>query len=77
MQSLETDGFQPQGLDSQQYVKISCFICDAPAKAFIKQIKGYAGNCVQKGLSIGKMTFPLVDFHLRTGLMKCQMKNTM
>ena len=56
---------------TQLYVKISCFICNAPAKAFIKQIKGHSGyygcgNCVQKGIWIGKMTFPLVDSALRT-----------
>ena len=71
MQSLEHDGFQPDGLDSPLYVKVSCFICDAPAKAFIKQIKGHSGyygcgNCVQKGQWVGKMTFPLVDAPLRT-----------
>ena len=50
---------------------ISCFLCHAPAKAVIKQIKGHSGyygcgNRVQKGQWIGKMTFPLVDSHMRT-----------
>ncbi len=43
MQSLENDGFQLEGLDSQLHVKILCFICDVPAKDVIKQIKGHSG----------------------------------
>ena len=71
MQSLENDGFQPEGFASQMYVKISCFICDAPAKAFIKQIEGHSGyygcgNGVEKGLWIGKLIFPFVGSLLRT-----------
>ena len=65
MQALENDGFQFEGFNHQLHVKISCFICDAPATAFIKQIKGHSGyygcgSCVQSGVWQGKITFPLV-----------------
>lgn len=51
--------------DMNKYnVKLDAFICDAPARAFIKCIKGHSGyhgceRCVQKGLYVnGKVTFP-------------------
>jgi len=36
-------------------IKVSCVICDSPARAFVKQSKGHSGHfgcdkCVQKGL---------------------------
>lgn len=41
--------------------QISCIICDAPAKAFVKSIKQFSGyygcdKCIQKGQWLGHMT---------------------
>jgi hypothetical protein len=53
-------------------VAIKGFICDAPARAFIKCIKGHGGyygceRCTQKGEYIeNKIIFPLVDSQKRT-----------
>ena len=52
-------------------VKISCFICDAPARAYVKQIKGhnaYFGckRCIQCGEWLSKVTFPQTDAIPRT-----------
>ena len=52
-------------------VEISCFICDAPARAFVKQTKGHSGyfgcdKCSQRGRWVNKMTFPEVNAPLRT-----------
>lgn len=51
--------------------KISCFICDTPARSLIKATKGHAGynscdKCVQKGEYRRKMTFPETNAQLRT-----------
>ena len=50
---------------------ISCFICDAPARAYVKQIKGHSGyygcdKCTQSGDYAGKVIFPKTDAPLRT-----------
>ncbi|KAL2103176.1 hypothetical protein ACEWY4_000044 [Coilia grayii] len=52
-------------------VAISSFICDAPARAFVKQIKchnGYSGcdKCHQTGIWHKKMTYPDTDVRLRS-----------
>lgn len=52
-------------------VKVCSFVCDAPARAFIKNIKahnGYSGcdKCVQVGEWKNKMTYPEVNAKLRT-----------
>lgn len=53
-------------------VHLDAFICDAPACAYLKCIKGHSGyssckRCVQKGLYLnGKVTFPEFDADLRT-----------
>ncbi|XP_060772163.1 uncharacterized protein LOC132883046 isoform X1 [Neoarius graeffei] len=52
-------------------VAISSFICDAPARAFVKQIKchnGYSGcdKCHQTGIWQKKMTYPETDVRLRS-----------
>lgn len=52
-------------------VAISSFICDAPARAFIKQIKchnGYSGcdKCHQTGRWHNKMTYPETEVRLRS-----------
>ena len=52
--------------------KIACFICDAPARAFLKGIKGHSGynaceRCTQTGIyDTGRMTFPECDAPQRT-----------
>jgi len=50
---------------------IHSFVCDAPARAFIKGIKGHSGynaceKCVQVGEYHGKVIFPVMDAPLRT-----------
>jgi hypothetical protein len=44
-------------------VDLSCFICDAPARSFLKKTKGHTGyygceKCKQRGTWQGKITFP-------------------
>lgn len=52
-------------------VVVSSFICDAPARAFVKHVKshnGYYGcdKCSQTGVWSNKMTYPETDAPLRT-----------
>lgn len=47
-------------------VTLSCIVCDAPAKSFVKRVKQYSGyfgcdKCDQRGLYIGRMTYPETD----------------
>lgn len=69
LQELEK-GFDFNG--KRLFLSIDCVICDAPAKAYVKNIKphnGYYGcdKCVQRGLYTNRrMTFPLTDSVLRT-----------
>ncbi|KAJ8018365.1 hypothetical protein HOLleu_43677 [Holothuria leucospilota] len=63
------EGFAYEG--KQMTVKISAFICDAPARAFIKNVKGHAGcsgceKCIQHGVWLDKITFPETNASLRT-----------
>ena len=52
-------------------VVIHSIVCDSPARAFIKQVKGHSGYfgceyCVQKGVHMGtRMTFPSLSAPLR------------
>ncbi|KAG1681458.1 hypothetical protein GQR58_011843 [Nymphon striatum] len=44
-------------------VCLDAFICDAPAQAYVKCIKGHSGynsceRCIQKGVHTGRVTFP-------------------
>lgn len=55
------------------FIKINCFICDAPAQAFVKGIvahNGYAGcgKCTQYGEYIDRLYFPEIEFEKRTDL---------
>lgn len=55
----------------QILIKVGSFVCDAPARAFLKNIKGHNGysgcdKCVQVGEWQGKMVFPEVNAKLRT-----------
>lgn len=58
--------------DGERYnVAIAGFVCDTPARAFIKCTKGHNGysgcdKCTQAGVYDGRMTFPEVDAQLRT-----------
>ncbi|KAG5444795.1 hypothetical protein CSKR_204080 [Clonorchis sinensis] len=52
-------------------IRLVCIICDSPARAFLKQVKGHTGYygcdyCTQKGVHIGtRMTFPALTAPLR------------
>lgn len=60
-------------------VKVMCFVCDRPARSFVKNIVNHNGfysceSCVQKGISVEKrMVFPLVDADLRSDDSFCTM----
>lgn len=53
-------------------IELECFVCDAPARSFIKNVKshtGYSGceKCKQEGLCINnRVTFPETNATLRT-----------
>ncbi|XP_012555203.2 uncharacterized protein LOC101239790 [Hydra vulgaris] len=54
-------------------VKIHSFICDAPARAFVKGIKGHSGynsceKCTTNGEYDGKLIYPETNAPLRTDL---------
>jgi hypothetical protein len=64
MLKLKTDGFLFK--NNVFHVTVSAFICDAPARAFLKNVKlhsGYYGceRCTQRGAWFGKVVFPEVD----------------
>ena len=53
--------------------RISSFVCDMPARAYIKGVTGHAGyggcdKCTQKGVHVNSVTFPEVDAPLRTDM---------
>ncbi|XP_077277560.1 uncharacterized protein LOC143905820 [Temnothorax americanus] len=58
--------------DKKITVKVNVFICDAPAKSFIKGIKGHnayfgCGNCIQEGDYIeNRVTYPEIKAILRS-----------
>ena len=59
-----SEGLQFEGI--QFKISLTCIICDAPARAMVKNHKQYSGyfgcdRCTQRGLYVGRMTFPLVD----------------
>jgi hypothetical protein len=68
--TIAEDGFEMDGC--KFIASISCLICDAPARAFLKQIKGHTGyngceRCVQKGFyTDSRMTFPEIYAEKRT-----------
>ena len=68
------NGIQVPGTDHKFAVEISCFICDVPARAFVKQTKchtGYYGcdKCSQRGDWANKVIFPEVNAPLRTDVL--------
>ena len=60
--------------DNKVYaVAVSSVVCDATARDFLKRIKGHSGysgydKCTQPGMYYSKMTFPMVDAHIRTNV---------
>ena len=71
MQFIEQHGIEVDGSENKLGIHLSCFICDAPAHAFIKNIKGHNANhgrdkCVQTGVWEGKVNFPEIDSPFRT-----------
>jgi hypothetical protein len=71
---LDLNSLLENGLTSNEIhyrVKVRAFICDAPAKAFMRCVKLYSGfygcdRCTTRGIYFGRMTFPEVDAPLRT-----------
>ena len=64
LQRLNVNGFQFK--ERTIRIRIHSFICDAPAKAMIKNIKLYSGyygcdKCTQAGVWNGKMTYQEID----------------
>nr|XP_047130481.1 uncharacterized protein LOC124810173 [Hydra vulgaris] len=61
-------------------IKISALVCDTPARAFIKCIKGHSAyhgcdKCVQHGFYAGRTTFPETAAALRTDSSFLEMKD--
>lgn len=71
MKEIQIHGVPLGRRENNVTVSLSCFICDAPARAFVKQIKGhnaYHGceKCTQRGTWNDKVTFPETGASLRT-----------
>ena len=69
MKYLLADGITLGGV--KIYIKIHSFVCDAPARSYLKRTKpfnGYSGceRCVQVGLWKGRITYPDTNAQLRT-----------
>ncbi|XP_071111468.1 uncharacterized protein [Haliotis cracherodii] len=78
MKLLERDGFDYLGTTIE--VVLSCVICDTPARAFVKAVKGHSGyygcdKCTQSGIYINKMTFPEINAALRTDIKFDEMRD--
>lgn len=58
--------------DSFVFLQVTCFICDAPARSFVKKTKSHTGyygcdRCIQKGVHLNRrMTFPDTAAQLRS-----------
>lgn len=70
LQQLFDHGFVNDG--NLYKVKLDCFVCDAPARSFIKNVKSHTGyfgcdKCTQEGEYLNhRMTFPVTTAKLRT-----------
>ncbi|CAN8027011.1 unnamed protein product [Ixodes persulcatus] len=70
MEALIANGLFYKG--SYVSVRLTAVICDAPARSFVKKVKGHTGyhgceRCNQRGLHLeGRMTFPELDAPKRT-----------
>jgi len=68
--SLKHSGFTLQGISFT--AQPACYVCDAPARALIKQTKAHTGyfgcdRCVEKGEYVqGRVTFPQLTAEKRT-----------
>ena len=70
----DTDNLMRHGftVDGKKYaIKIHSFVCDAPARAFVKGTKCHSGyssceKCIVHGEYMGKVIFPTVNDLLRT-----------
>lgn len=70
---LQTGPIDVVGFPAPVSISVQCFVCDTPARAFIKQTKGHSGyygcdKCTQRGAWCDKVIFPDVDAPLRTDL---------
>ncbi|XP_073727161.1 uncharacterized protein [Misgurnus anguillicaudatus] len=65
-----SNGFEFEGINLT--VQLTSMVCDAPARAFLKSVKGHTGyhgceRCIQDGVYLeNRMTFPRHDMPLRT-----------
>jgi len=71
LKTIETEGLTLEGFSIPIRISVSCVICDAPARAYVKQVKQYnayfgCDKCTQKGEWHEKVTFPAIDAPLRT-----------
>ena len=80
VQFIEQHGMDIDGCDNKPGIHLSCFICDAPARAYIKNIKGHnayhgCDKCTQNGVWKGKVTFPEIGACLRSDVDFDEMKD--
>jgi len=78
LRQLQTLGFDLNGRHFT--VKIHSFVCDAPARAMLKNIKAHSGyhsceRCTQTGLYCGKVIFPEVDAPLKNNVAFDEMRD--
>lgn len=72
LNGIETDHLHIEIFQKRIKVLVSCIICDTPARAFVKKVKGHIGyygcdKCSQRGMWIdNRMTFPEINSPLRT-----------
>ena len=78
MKELQENGILHNG--RYYRIQLSAAICDAPARAFIKNVKGHSGyagcdKCTQWGDYDGKIIFPETDAPLRTDVQFDEMED--
>ena len=72
VKDLQIHGLHDTELSKAFHIHVQAFVCDAPAKAFVKSVKQYSGyhgcdKCAQRGVWKGRMTYPEVEnLELRT-----------
>ena len=71
MSTLQQGPVHIEGHNHPVQFELSCFICDTPAPAYIKQVTGHSGyygydKCKQKGAWDGKVNFPEVNVTSRS-----------
>ena len=70
LQHLLSEGIILDGVNHQ--VIADCFVCDAPARAYLKNVKSFSGYfgcdkcCIEGDYIERPMTFPNVNCKLRT-----------